>query len=330
MSLSLSMSATQQDKDSLMQHHEHPDPATSRSEQQGQPQQHAQDISTTRSQQLAGQDTDSMAASSSSPTTTATTTTPATLAPPKMPPPEDTRGATYEQTHVHAVYESIAPHFSATRHKPWPIISSFLLSLPPGSIGLDVGCGNGKYLSVNPSLYIMGCDRSAKLVSIAREEKQGEVVVTDGLSLPYRCRAVDFAICVAVIHHLSTRERRREAVEALLECVRAGRVGSEGGGDAGNAGDAGGKILVYVWALEQSSSRRGWDEGADQDQLVPWVMKTKTPDPKATPVPDKTYQRYYHLYRKGELEEDVEAAGGVVMESGYDRDNWYVIARRKK
>lgn len=76
-------------------------------------------------------------------------------------------------------------------------------------------------------------------------------------------------------------------------------------------------MLVYAWALEQSSSRRGWDEGSEQDTLVPWVMRSKG-------KPDETFERYYHLYRKGELEEDVIAAGGQVLESGYERDNWWV------
>jgi tRNA (uracil-5-)-methyltransferase TRM9 len=41
---------------------------------------------------------------------------------------------------------------------------------------------------------------------------------------------------------------------------------------------------------------------------------------------DPVFQRYYHLYRKGELEEDVLAAGGVVITSGYERDNWWAVA----
>ncbi|KAM0516772.1 hypothetical protein ACHAPE_005406 [Trichoderma viride] len=213
----------------------------------------------------------------------------------------DNSAEAYEATHVHSVYNAIAPHFSSTRHKPWPLISSFLTAQPPGATGLDVGCGNGKYLPVNPTLHIFGSDRSENLVRLARSERSGEVVVADALSLPYRERSVDFVICVAVIHHLSTAERRREAIAALLRCVRAG-----------------GKVLIYAWALEQGTSRRGWDEGSEQDTLVPWVMRSKG-------KPDATYERYYHLYRKGELEEDVEAAGGVVLESGYEKDNWWVI-----
>ncbi|RYP68726.1 hypothetical protein DL769_005447 [Monosporascus sp. CRB-8-3] len=294
-------------------------------------------------------------------------------APPPEPAPEPapttaTAAESYEERHVHSVYESIAPHFSSTRHKPWPLVAGFLCAQPPGAVGLDVGCGNGKYLGVNPDVVVLGSDRSAALVALARErgwedrdrDRGGAVAaaseavaVADGLALPFRVggggsgggdggsgtrrdAGVDFVICVAVVHHLSTRERRVEAVRALLECLRED-----------------GRALVYVWALEQGSSRRGWDEGADQDQLVPWVMRTsnKANKPRAKkkrkdddsdgggdkePTAaagdangDRTYQRYYHLYRKGELEEDVVAAGGTALDSGYEKDNWWVIAGRK-
>ena len=69
------------------------------------------------------------------------------------------RGADYEAEHVHAVYEQIAPHFSSTRYKPWPIVERFLLRLPDGAVGLDIGCGNGKYLAVNPRVFILASDR---------------------------------------------------------------------------------------------------------------------------------------------------------------------------
>lgn len=43
--------------------------------------------------------------------------------------------------------------------------------------------------------------------------------------------------------------------------------------------------------------------------------------------PEEVYQRYYHLYRQGELGEDVSAAGGIVLESGYEKDNWWAIVQ---
>ena len=231
----------------------------------------------------------------------------------------------YEAKHVHSVYESIAPHFSQTRYKPWPLVTQFLRSLAPGSVGLDVGCGNGKYLGVNREVYIIGSDRSNSLVSIAgaeRKEDDGgggssEVIVGDALDLPHRIGRFDFAISIAVIHHLSTRERRVQAIRSIIGTLRLPVHGVGGGG----------KTLLYVWALEQKSSRRGWDDAHEQDVMVPWVMKQKAKE--GGPLEGRTFNRYYHLYRKGELEENIQEAGGVVIESGYERDNWWAIAAPK-
>ena len=144
-----------------------------------------------------------------------------------------------------------------------------------------------------------------------------------------------------------------EAVKCILDLLRPPQQGI--GGRKGQA-------LIYVWALEQKSSRRGWDEGGEQDVMVPWVMtakKEKMPKKmkknrkggESTPLEsgerekedegqreekpetqdvksegEKTFLRYYHLYRKGELEGDIEQAGGRIVESGYEKDNWWAIA----
>ena len=90
-----------------------------------------------------------------------------------------------EKEHVHNVYESIAEHFSGTRHSPWPKIAKFLGEQPPGSIVADVGCGNGKYLGINDQLFMFGSDRSQNLATICKDRGY-HVVVCDILSLPYR------------------------------------------------------------------------------------------------------------------------------------------------
>lgn len=35
--------------------------------------------------------------------------------------------------------------------------------------------------------------------------------------------------------------------------------------------------------------------------------------------------RYYHLFKQGEIDELVAEAGGKIIESGYEKDNYYVI-----
>lgn len=163
------------------------------------------------------------------------------------------------------------------------------------------------------ALYSFFRGRSENLARIALKQHPHSAVVADILHLPHRDAEFDFAICIAVVHHLSTPERRSQSIAEILRTVR-------------RASDTqpGGQVLVYAWALEQKDSRRGWDKGDQQDIMVPWVRKT----PNA-PAESQTFHRYYHLYEEGELERDVERAGGEVIKSGYEKDNWWVIATPK-
>ena len=101
------------------------------------------------------------------------------------------------------------------------------------------GCGNGKYLGVNPLTHKLGSDICPELVAIARTRGH-EVAVCDCLNLPYRSNQFDATICIAVVHHLSTEERRIAALRELVRIVHSG-----------------GKILVYVWAMEQERKKVG-------------------------------------------------------------------------
>jgi len=141
------------------------------------------------------------------------------------------------------------------------------------------------------------------------------------LNLPYRSSSFDFVVSIAVIHHLSTIARRVEAIGAILGVLKPTKRNVDAYCDSNSACS---QALIYVWALEQKHSRRGWDEGDDQDVMVPWVMKQG-----GDVDGPRIFNRYYHLYRRGELERDIEAAGGEVVESGYEKDNWWAVAIRR-
>ncbi|KAI3460393.1 hypothetical protein Pfo_017056 [Paulownia fortunei] len=159
-----------------------------------------------------------------------------------------------EKKYVHHVYDAIAPHFSSTRFAKWPKVQMFLNSLPLGSLILDAGCGNGKYLGLNPNCYFIGCDISAPLINICAD-KGHEVLVADAVNLPYRTGYGDAAISIAVLHHLSTESRRKEAVEELIRVVKTG-----------------GLVLITVWAREQEDKSlvNKWTP-LTQNYLEEWI-----------------------------------------------------------
>lgn len=66
---------------------------------------------------------------------------------------DGTTASQLEQMYVHDVYDKISEHFSATRHKPWPNVLNFVCSFNSGDILIDIGCGNGKNLGHNPTVF---------------------------------------------------------------------------------------------------------------------------------------------------------------------------------
>ena len=243
-----------------------------------------------------------------------------------------------EDSNVNDVYNAIASHFSATRFAVWPAVRRFIESLPPGSIVADVGCGNGKYFGVRRDVFTAGSDKSSGLASVAGRRCSGgggsglrnpvaDVLVADGYHLPYRQGSCDAVLCIAVLHHMATVERRRELLTELVRVLVPG-----------------GKALVTVWATEQENMKKvgTWEALARNDYLVPWHLPVHRAEAVAAATSRASkemdsgtnalvFKRYYHLFEPGELEglvrEGVEGAG--VVESFYDKDNWCVVMERK-
>lgn len=218
-----------------------------------------------------------------------------------------------EREHVHKVYDLIAPHFSHTRHHPWPQVTEFLGKLEPGALIADVGCGNGKYLCVNSSLCMIGADRSIPLMR-AGAPRGSNLVGCDALNVPLRTGAFDAALSIAVLHHISTEERS--------ELARLVRVGAE--------------VLIVAWAFEQDErSKRRFDE---QDVMVDWKLQQKYAKEEQgtashgivdTDMRWVVYKRYCHVYRSGELEALVAKVPGLeVISVDYIRSNWCLRLKR--
>lgn len=237
------------------------------------------------------------------------------------------KAADIELENVHAVYDKIGGHFSETRHSPWPKVVGFLNSFSAGSVLLDVGCGNGKYVLGQTDKYFIGCDRSITLLKVC----QGRELNTfhcDCLSLPVRDNSIDGCYSIAVIHHLATEERRRQAITEMARVLVVG-----------------GRALIYVWAKDQEADKTKSSylkqnrkknehqvaeiDGKDlplpvhknrtqfkhQDVLVPWKLKGE----------EQTFLRYYHVFEQNELKRLCETVSGVtVLREYYDQGNWCV------
>ena len=135
----------------------------------------------------------------------------------------------------------------------WPKVKKFILQLDEYSLIADIGCGDGKYLNLNSQVLSIGCDRSSSLCQLASSQKSSngrtsnQILVCDNLKLPFRSNLYDAVISIGVIHHLSSLKRRIRAVQELSRILAPG-----------------GKIMIYVWAMEQRLRKFNC-----QDVLVP-------------------------------------------------------------
>jgi ubiquinone/menaquinone biosynthesis C-methylase UbiE len=180
-----------------------------------------------------------------------------------------------------STYDRIAAHFSKTREYAWPEVESFLEGRS-GTVALDVGCGNGRHTEALAEVAqtAVGVDLSRGLLdeAISRARDRGfadsaAFVHGDAGALPVRDGAVDLAVYVATLHHLSPRDARVESLNELARVLAPGGV-----------------ALVSAWSTAHDRFDR--DEGFDT--TVDWTL------PGGETVP-----RYYHIYSPSEFEADL-------------------------
>lgn len=205
-----------------------------------------------------------------------------------------------EAKHVNRVYDVIAKHFDHTRYKPWPAVEKYVQSLEPNTFVLDLGCGNGRNMGINKKIIDMGSDFSMPLCEIAA--KRGRpVFCASALNVPIRDETYDHVICIAVIHHFITPERRTQCLREIARILKVG-----------------GTCLVTAWALEQR--KKTYKEA---DQMVPWTMDQRFN--KERPK----LERFYHMFGGGEfaeLSKDIKSL--ELAKEWYEADNWHAIFKK--
>jgi ubiquinone/menaquinone biosynthesis C-methylase UbiE len=214
----------------------------------------------------------------------------------------------FERQYVHGVYEDIAEHFDKTRTALWTSVHEFIQEIPKYSRVLDCGCGNGKYLCSRMDLQWTGMDCCASLLEVASHKSKQDVLQANALTIPFKSNMFQAVLSIAVIHHLSTLERR---VQMLREILRVLTVG--------------GRAILTTWALEQECPRKTlqkWTCLQNTDYIVPWQMRIgKEFGP--------TYQRFYHLFVKGEFEELAASCPNCrVITTYYESGNWGIILEK--
>jgi len=210
-----------------------------------------------------------------------------------------------EQEKVHNIYNIISKHFSTTRKIIWPKVEDFINSFHSKSLILDIGCGNGKNMGSREDCIYIGLDACENLMKQAKSKSNCSYIVGNCINLPFESNSFNYAMSIAVIHHLSTKSRRLQAIQEINRILKKG-----------------GEALIYVWAYEQPR----FENEKSQDVNVKWMLQKKYSEKKEN---DEIFYRYYHLFKKNELETLLSKINTLeIIESGNQYNNWYCVVKK--
>lgn len=205
----------------------------------------------------------------------------------------------FEKEHVHRFYSHKAQQFSDSRVKPWPFAMQFIRDqIKPTDLVLDAGCGNGRQF-LHPNT--VGLDYSANLLQDASIKPNIGLIQGDVCTLPFKDNVFDVILSVAVVHHLSSHERR---VGCLLEMKRVLK----------NKG----KCLLYVWHSEASKKAKfSAIDGSQSEYLVSWRG-------------EDDLLRYYFLFDEESLGSLANEAGFKISKINREQESIYAVLENQK
>lgn len=236
-------------------------------------------------------------------------------------------------------YDIIAADFSASRRYPWPEMKEMAKRVKPGSKVIDIGCGNGRLLSVlgGKKVKYLGMDFSKKLIELARQAHQVEInrgqaefrvqdileisppeealarakslaskdkisqIKAFNASLPNAKwhHQFEVAFCLAVLNHIPSKPYRTLAFLNLNHLLKDD-----------------GLLIISTWNLFQKKylffiinyllARGGGESQFDpKDTFIPWEKS------------GRKILRYYHSFTRRELKKYLAATGFKVEELYY-------------
>jgi len=200
---------------------------------------------------------------------------------------------------------------------------------------LDSGCANGRLFGVlkEKNVDYFGIDFSEKLIKIARKKyPEAKFRVADCLNLPFSANFFDKIYSISVLHNIPSREFRLQYFKEAKRVLKPG-----------------GLLILRVWDfwrrkafpklfLKYTFLKLIGKSTLQQVQGCPEIYRKAKLDFFDVFVPWKDskskvlVERYFHCFRKKELENLVKKSGFEIKEIWRDgedpRTNIYLIAKK--
>jgi len=200
-------------------------------------------------------------------------------------------------------YDKIANEFDKTRIRLWNCVTSYLNLFPSNSYILDIGCGNGKYMTYRNDLIFKGIDLSNELVKICCYKKL-DVIQGDMCNLPYDNDLFDGLLVVASYHHLNNDIDRQKSLNEMYRVLKKN-----------------GLCLIVVWALEQEENKnKNLNNLQKNDNYIKWTCVQT----------GEVLYRYYNIYSKYDLYNEIKKLKPEfnIINFDYEKGNYYIIVQK--
>jgi ubiquinone/menaquinone biosynthesis C-methylase UbiE len=217
-------------------------------------------------------------------------------------------------------YNLTAEEYTRTRAHIAEDIKSLSDYAKEGDKVLDSGCASGRLCGVlkDKKVDYFGADISERLIEIAKKNyPEGNFQIANTLNLPFADNFFDKIYSISVIHSIPSRDFQLQYLRESKRVLKSG-----------------GLLILRVWDFWKR--KEGWrlffkytflkligkSKMDFYDVLIPWK------DSKGKIV----IERYFHCFRKREIENLIKKAGFKIKESwraGKDpRTNIYIVAEK--
>jgi len=178
------------------------------------------------------------------------------------------------------VWDKIAPEWHKFKLERQAHHTLDFLKKQKGNI-IDLGSGSGRYLFKKPKTKFHLVDFSEKMLKLAekkakKEKLDAEFKVADISKIPYEDNFFDAGICIAALHCVKGKAKRKKALKELFRVLKP-------------------KAQAEIGVWNRDSKRF---KNAGKEKLVRWRDKGT---------------RYYYLYTKDEIYKEAEAAGFKII-----------------
>jgi len=200
-------------------------------------------------------------------------------------------------------YNKISQRFDSTRDYLPNDIKDLGQYINQGERVLDIGCGNGRLSQLISAENYIGIDISDKLIEIAKKKYPDKrFVLSEPLKFPFENQSFDIAICLAVLHHIPSKQSRAEFLKEIKRILKPN-----------------GKLILTVWDLQSSKKAIklflkytllklvGKTKVDFKDIFYPWKNS------KGEEITD----RYIHIFSLKELQKLVEQADFEIIKTMY-------------